>query len=131
MHTCKELETIKYLPSSKIIYDFHQLPRETIPQLRDTLLSLLATYAQGPKPIRTQLSVCLANVAIQMLEWKDVLPTVVSTLGSDANSIACLLEFLHVLPEEVTEGRKINLTVRRNQSCPMPYTTHGTAVVEV
>jgi transportin-3 len=45
-----------------------------------------------------------------MLEWKDVLSTVVSTLGSDQASIACVLEFLHVLPEEVTEGRKINLT---------------------
>lgn len=47
-----------------------------------------------------------------MLEWKDVLQTVVGSLGSDADSVACLLEFLHVLPEEVTEGRKINLTVR-------------------
>jgi len=73
-------------------------------------MSLLATYARGPKPIRTQLCVCLANLAIQMLEWKDVLQLVVSTLGSDPASIACVLEFLHVLPEEVTEGRKINLT---------------------
>ena len=45
-----------------------------------------------------------------MLEWKDVLRTVVSVLGSDQSSIACVLEFLHVLPEEVTEGRKINLS---------------------
>jgi transportin-3 len=44
-----------------------------------------------------------------MLEWKDVLSTVVGTLGSDQNSIACVLEFIHVLPEEVTQGRKINL----------------------
>ena len=51
---------------------------------------------------------CLANLAIQMLEWKDVLNVVVSALGNDY--AACLLEFLHVLPEEVTEGRKINLT---------------------
>lgn len=44
-----------------------------------------------------------------MLEWKDVLSTVVTALGGDAAGIACVLEFLHVLPEEVTEGRKINL----------------------
>jgi len=37
---------------------------------------------------------------------------VVSTLGNDAESHACILDFLKVLPEEVTEGRKINLTVR-------------------
>jgi hypothetical protein len=36
---------------------------------------------------------------------------VVSTLGSEASSHACMLEFLRVLPEEVTEGRKITLTV--------------------
>ncbi|THW11248.1 ARM repeat-containing protein [Aureobasidium pullulans] len=94
----------------KIIFDFHQLPRESQPELRNTLLSLLAQFSQGPKPIRTQLCVCLANLAIQMLEWKDVLQLVVSTLGNDPNGIACVLEFLHVLPEEVTEGRKINLT---------------------
>jgi hypothetical protein len=46
-----------------------------------------------------------------MKEWKDVLPMVVSTLGNDAESHACILEFLRVLPEEVTEGRKITLTV--------------------
>lgn len=47
-----------------------------------------------------------------MLEWKDVLQLVVSTLGTDTQSIAGVLEFFHVLPEEVTEGRKINLSVR-------------------
>ncbi|KAF1344142.1 armadillo-type protein [Delphinella strobiligena] len=94
----------------KIIYDFHTFPRERLPALRDTLLSLLATFAAGSKPIRTQLCVCLANLAIQMLEWKDVLPMVVSTLGNNVHSLPCVLDFLRVLPEEVTEGRKINLT---------------------
>ncbi|KAF2484969.1 armadillo-type protein [Neohortaea acidophila] len=94
----------------KIVFDFHQLPKESHEQLRDTLLQCLASYAKGPKPIRTQLCVCLANLAIQMLEWKDVLQMVVSTLGSNRESLPCVLEFLHVLPEEVTEGRKINLT---------------------
>lgn len=85
------------------------MPRESLPSLRETLLQLLASYAKGPKPIRTQLCVCLANLAIQMLEWKGVLQNVVSTLGTDPTGIACVLEFLQVLPEEVTQGRKINL----------------------
>jgi len=46
-----------------------------------------------------------------MTGWKDVVPSVVSTLGNDAESHACILDFLKVLPEEVTEGRKINLSV--------------------
>lgn len=46
-----------------------------------------------------------------MTEWKDVLQVVGSTLGNQAGD--CVLEFLKVLPEEVTEGRKINLSVRQ------------------
>jgi hypothetical protein len=46
-----------------------------------------------------------------MTGWKDVMSMVISTLGSDPESHACILDFLKVLPEEVTQGRKINLTV--------------------
>lgn len=44
-----------------------------------------------------------------MTEWKDVLQLVGSALGSSGGD--CVLDFLRVLPEEVTEGRKINLSV--------------------
>lgn len=47
-----------------------------------------------------------------MTEWKDVLPLILSTLGSDPSTLPCVLDFLRVLPEEVTHGRKIALTVR-------------------
>lgn len=77
--------------------------------LRDSVLNLLVGYASGPRPIQTQLCVCLASLAIQMLEWKDVLATVGTALGSSAGD--CVLDFLKILPEEVTEGRKINLSV--------------------
>ena len=50
-----------------------------------------------------------------MQDWKDVLPVVVSSLGDDVESHACILDFLRVLPEEVTEGRKITLTVRTSK----------------
>ncbi|PGH35900.1 transportin-3 [[Emmonsia] crescens] len=92
----------------KITYDLDQLPAESLPTLRDSILSLLVAYNSGPKPIRTQLCVCLASLAIQMTAWKDVLATVGSALGNEAGD--CVLEFLKILPEEVTEGRKINLT---------------------
>ncbi|KAI9888555.1 MAG: Nuclear import receptor [Vezdaea aestivalis] len=94
----------------KITYDIDQVPREQLSALRDSLLSLIIRYRAGPRPIRTQLCVCLANLTIQMVEWKKPLEMVVSTLGSDPASSTCVLEYLRVLPEEVTEGRKINLT---------------------
>lgn len=88
------------------------MPESDLPALRSQLLVLLKRFAPGPKPVRVQLCVCLAILAIQMRQWNDVLPMVVSSLGSDVESHACILDFLRVLPEEVTEGRKINLSVR-------------------
>ncbi|KAE9567175.1 Uncharacterized protein CGMCC3_g16682 [Colletotrichum fructicola] len=95
----------------KITYDLTTQVSETeLPALRDQILLLLKHFAPGPKPIRVQLCVCLATLAVQMKDWKDVLPTVVSSLGDSVESHAAILDFLRVLPEEVTEGRKITLT---------------------
>lgn len=58
-----------------------------------------------------QLCVCLAVLAIQMKDWDDVLPSVVQSLSDSPEAHACILDFLRVLPEEVTEGRKIKLSV--------------------
>ncbi|CRK44833.1 hypothetical protein BN1723_019570, partial [Verticillium longisporum] len=44
-----------------------------------------------------------------MKDWKDVLPVVVSALEGPQSHTA-VLDFLRVLPEEVTEGRKITLS---------------------
>ncbi|KAI9839225.1 MAG: hypothetical protein M1819_003218 [Sarea resinae] len=87
-----------------------KIPHESLPGLRETLLSLLKTYRAGPKPVRTMMCVCVAHLAIQMTEWKDVFQTVLSALGNDAESVPCILEFLRILPEEVSGGRKITLT---------------------
>lgn len=88
----------------------------------------LATFHAGPKPIRLQLCVCLANLAIQMTEWKDVLADVVAALGSDPATLPCVLDFLRVLPEEVTHGRKIALTVRSIEPQPTLQIRHLRAV---
>ncbi|KAL4914093.1 armadillo-type protein [Aspergillus aurantiobrunneus] len=92
----------------KIMFDLDQLPAESVAALRDSVLNLLVAFSSGPRPIQTQLCVCLASLAIQMVGWKNVLVTVGSSLGSSAGD--CVLEFLRILPEEVTEGRKINLS---------------------
>ena len=95
----------------QITYDLHQLPPEALTPLRDSLLSLLQLYTSGLRPIRTQLCVCLAHLAIQLTSWKDVLRTVGTAVGTSSHGGDCLLDFLRILPEEVTEGRKINLSV--------------------
>ncbi|MCJ1277803.1 Nuclear import receptor [Puttea exsequens] len=98
----------------KITYDLDQLPHQSMVSLRDSVLNLLVAFKDGPRPIRTQLCVCLAGLAIHMAEWKDVIQLVGSTLGSSGGD--CILDFLRVLPEEVTEGRRINLTEEELES---------------
>ncbi|ROT38725.1 karyopherin [Sodiomyces alkalinus F11] len=94
----------------KLTYDLStDIPDSELLALRDQLLLLLKHYAAGMRPIRVQLCVCLAVLAIHMKEWKDVLPVVVSALQGP-ESHAAVLDFLRVLPEEVTEGRKITLS---------------------
>lgn len=105
----------------KITYDLAtQLPDTQHTALRDQILLFLKKFAGGPKPVRVQLCVCLAILAIQVQSWKDVLPTVVAALGDDVASHACILDFLRVLPEEVTEGRKITLSVCGSKCCDSP-----------
>lgn len=95
--------------------------------MRDSILSILKAYRLGPRPIQTQLCVCLASLAIQMSAWKDVLATVGSALGNEAGD--CVLEFLKILPEEVTEGRKINLTVCSAESTLYPPNSLSSAIL--
>lgn len=47
-----------------------------------------------------------------MSSWKNVIAMVGSAVGSSQDGLDALLDFLRILPEEVTEGRKINLSVR-------------------
>ncbi|KHJ33114.1 putative exportin 1-like protein [Erysiphe necator] len=113
----------------KITYDLNQISTETLPSLRDQILGLLKTHTATVRPIRVQLCVCLAILAIQMISWQNVLPTIVSSLGNDENGHSCILDFLKVLPEEVTEGRKINLTEDELQKRTTELLTNNIAPV--
>ena len=46
-----------------------------------------------------------------MTSWKNVVASIGSSVGNSKDGLDTLLDFLRILPEEVTEGRKINLTV--------------------
>ncbi|ODQ68212.1 ARM repeat-containing protein [Nadsonia fulvescens var. elongata DSM 6958] len=95
---------------SKIIYDLHQVPNEAREQLKDSMIQLLITYKSGPKIIAVQLSVALANLALQYISWKNVVQEMVSKLSGDIESCGCLLEFLRVLPEELSDMKRTSLS---------------------
>ncbi|BFZ53805.1 Nuclear import receptor [Savitreella phatthalungensis] len=104
----------------KLQLDVHQLPRESMAPLRDSLLQMLTTYATAPKALRTQLCVALATLALHMSDWADPVSDVSRMLVGDASSAGVsawetLLSFLTILPEEVNESRRTLLSEQELQ----------------
>ncbi|KAH8930017.1 nuclear localization sequence binding protein [Atractiella rhizophila] len=94
---------------SKINYDLEQIPRSQLPALKDSLLLALRTFAIGPRVIRTQISLSLADLALQMPEWTSVMTQVTDEFGQDPATVPALLEFLTQLPQEVTSNYRIEV----------------------
>lgn len=95
---------------SKVTYDLLQLPLESLNMLRNSMLDLLSVYATQDKLIRVQLSLCLCQIALQDLKWSNALNDVTARLSTSEESVPALLEFLKILPEELTQSNKTPLT---------------------
>ncbi|KAJ3035633.1 Nuclear import receptor, partial [Rhizophlyctis rosea] len=94
----------------QIEYDLYQLADlQSRVSLRDNLISLLHKYRAGPKSMIIQLALSTADLAIQMEEWNTPVEQLVQAFGKDPEMVACLLEFLSLLPEEIMYNRKIKL----------------------
>ncbi|KAF8971485.1 armadillo-type protein [Flammula alnicola] len=85
---------------TKVTYDLNQVDPQNLLPLRDTLLSALETYHTGPRTIVVQLSLAISGLALQLPTWENPNPTTVPTL----------LEFLTLLPEEVTSNTRIPIS---------------------
>jgi transportin-3 len=95
----------------QIKYDFHQLSEKTSTDFRNALLELLPTYSKGPRCIMVQLCVSLAALALQLKSWTTAIPDVIAACGTSSDSLAVLLQFLAVLPEEAYDSRRTMHTV--------------------
>jgi len=101
----------------------NELPPESLPSLRDSLLQHLQNYTSaetgtasgsasgGYAALTTRLSMCIAALAVQM-KWTTILPDLLKPLLQHqqlkdglALQRAVVLSILHVLPEECTSDR--------------------------
>lgn len=80
-------------------------------RLRDTLLTALETYHAGPRTILVQLCLAISALALQLPAWDDPVQTMINSFGRNPASVPALLQFLTILPEEVTSNTKIPITV--------------------
>lgn len=93
-----------------MIYDLYQLPDQARIDLKNSLLQLIVSNKEGAKLINIQLALALANLALQLLSWTNAVQDLVSLLGKSPDTIPALLEFLKVLPEELSHNRRIPMT---------------------
>ncbi|KAG7665858.1 MTR10 [[Candida] subhashii] len=96
---------------SKITYDLLQLPESNYEQLKNSILDIIVKYSlPNQKLIRTQLSVALSQLALQYLSWTNAFSEIVNKLSSNQSLLPVLLEFLKILPEELSDVKKTNLS---------------------
>lgn len=101
---------------TKIQYAFHELPHSSHQSLRDSLLNHCTNVSsETPPVIVTQLSLALANLALQMSSWKNVVEELIKRFGLESKHWTFLIEFLSLLPEEIG-SRSLRLGAnRRNE----------------
>ena len=95
----------------QVTFDLNQVPAAHHLQLRDTLLTALRGCAQGPRTVITQLCLALAGLALQVPQWENVVQSMYDMFGRDPATVPVLLEFLTVLPEELSGNSKIPVSV--------------------
>ncbi|XP_057952470.1 transportin MOS14 isoform X2 [Malania oleifera] len=104
---------------SKVQRDFEELPSEAFRPLRDSLNILLKKFHKGPPKVRTQISIAVAALAVQVPaeDWGD--GGIVNWLKHEMNShpefVLSFLELLTVLPEEVLNYKIAAHPERRRQ----------------
>jgi transportin-3 len=87
--------------SLQVTYDLSELDSSSLLSLRSSLFDALRIFSvPGSRPILVQVCLSLADLAVQMMEWDQVVQGMIDQFGKDVGMVPALLEFLRVLPEE-------------------------------
>ncbi|KAL4241751.1 Armadillo-like helical [Abortiporus biennis] len=95
---------------SKVTYDLNQVDSSNLLGLRDTLVTALERYYQGPKTIMVQLCLAISGLALQLPIWQNPVQDMIDTFGRNPATVPALLQFLTLLPEELNSNTKIPVT---------------------
>ena len=86
--------------------DVYQLPQESLPQLRDSLLNQLNHYALvGDSALTGRLAMCVSALAVQM-SWTSVVTDLLASTTEPQQRMV-VMQVLKVLPEECASDRLV------------------------
>ncbi|KDQ63496.1 hypothetical protein JAAARDRAFT_169378 [Jaapia argillacea MUCL 33604] len=95
---------------TKVTYDINQVDDANLPALRDTLITALQHYHNGPRTIMIQICLALSGLALQFPSWSNPVQSMIDVFGKNPPTVPALLHFLAILPEELTTNTKIPVT---------------------
>lgn len=75
-------------------------------------MAALEKYYAGPRALLVQLCLALSGLALQFPAWENPVQDMIDTFGRNPVTVPTLLQFLTVLPEELTGNTRIPMTVR-------------------
>ncbi|CAG7850003.1 mRNA transport regulator MTR10 [Serendipita indica DSM 11827] len=118
---------------TKVVYDLAQLPAEQHALLRDTLVSALQHYSAGPRKILIQVCLALSALSIQMPDWSSTaVKDLIASLGADPAFVPGLLQFLAVLPDDLTSNSRIPISDDEYRTRTQALLTdNGERVIEI
>jgi transportin-3 len=86
--------------------DAYQLPADSLPSLRDSLLNHLTKYSLvGEMALTTRLAMCISSLAVQM-SWTTMVTDLLTTFALSENR-RVVMSLLKVLPEECASDRLV------------------------
>lgn len=111
---------------SKVQHNLSELPQEAVVSLRDSLVAHLEGISPDTSSaILTQLSLALADLALQMLTWQNCVSDLIK-LFSNKNYYV-LLEILTVLPQEI-DSSSLKLGENRREEIKSELRANAQAV---
>ena len=87
----------------KIQFSFSELPVATHQALRESLMSNLTSLCEAPRTVTIQLSLALADLALQS-NWLTAVMDTIQTFHDSLPKVLVMLDVLKYLPEEVSTG---------------------------
>ncbi|XP_062504529.1 transportin-3-like [Corticium candelabrum] len=115
---------------TKVYYNYKELPADSRVSLRDSLLGHLTRFGSASQPVVTQLALAVADLAVQMVEWKDAVENLISQLAQDRSNMPMLLETLTLFPEEV-ESPQFKLGSNRRREVAEEMRKSGSTVLSL
>ncbi|KNC71613.1 hypothetical protein SARC_15847, partial [Sphaeroforma arctica JP610] len=114
---------------TKIKFHFHELPADVHLQLRDSLLSHIDRFSNGPhSTVLTQLVVALVDLMAYVVAWTDPLGDLLGFFGHRTDRLKTLLEILEVFPQE-TESRALRISDERLSALDDQLRSHGAEIM--